>query len=111
MACKWNLQFQGKLAENATTEVNQFLDGKISADIKENDIPAKVDNMMEKTKRIWLTLSTVKQDLANVRRHAQLPPTPMRTFIRPILVTSLLVLIAINNGLLTSSLMSARRKA
>ena len=35
------LQFQGKLAENGTAGVNQLLDGKISADIKENDIPAK----------------------------------------------------------------------
>ena len=67
------LQFQGKFAENATPEVNQLLDGKISADIKENDIPAKVDNLMEEMKRIWLTLSTVKLDLANVRRHAATP--------------------------------------
>ena len=50
-----------------------FFDGKISGDIKENDIPAKADNLMEETKRIWLTMSTVKQNLANVRRHAATP--------------------------------------
>ena len=63
------LQFKRKLADNAATEVNQI----VSADIKENDIPAKVDNLIEDMKLIWLTLSTMKQDLVIVRQHAATP--------------------------------------
>ena len=54
---------------------------------------------MEEVKRIWLTLSTVKQDLANVRRHAA---TPTYTYENVHQANSsnksfsLLVLIAIN---------------
>ena len=70
---------------------------------------SKLDNLMEEMKRIWLTLSTVKQDLANVRGHATALTYTYKSVHQPTLVISLLVLIAINNLLLIFSFMSAKR--
>ena len=50
MVCKWHFAIPWKARRKRTDEINQFLDRKISADIKENDIPAKVGNMMEEMK-------------------------------------------------------------
>ena len=61
------LQFQGKSAEDVKTDIYQLLGEKISADIKDNDIPSRVNELSEDIKGIWEAISNMRKDMSYIR--------------------------------------------
>ena len=57
------LQFQGTDADNVEKEVVQLLEGKISHDIKENDIPLKVMSIQEEVSKLWEVMVNLRTEL------------------------------------------------
>ena len=62
------LQFQGKSAEDVKTDIYQLLGEKISADIKDNDIPLRVNELPEDIKGIWEAISNMRKDMSYIRK-------------------------------------------
>ena len=57
------LQFQGTEADSVKKEVIQLLEGKISRDIKENDIPLKVISIQEEVSKLWEVMVNLRTEL------------------------------------------------
>ena len=57
------LQFQGTEADNVKKEVVQLLEGKLSRDIKENDIPLKVTSIQEDVSKLWEVMVNLRTEL------------------------------------------------
>ena len=62
------LQFQGKFAEDVKTDIYQLLGKKISEDIKDNDIPSRVNELSEDIKRIWEAILNMRKDMSYIRK-------------------------------------------
>ena len=62
------LQLQGKVAEDVKTDIYQLLGEKISADIKDNDIPSRVNELSEDIKGIWEAISNMRKDISYIRK-------------------------------------------
>ena len=57
------LQFQGTEADNVKKKVVQLLEGKISRDIKEKDIPLKVISIQEDVSKLWEVMVNLRTEL------------------------------------------------
>ena len=62
------LQFPGKSAEDVKTDIYQLLGEKISADIEDNDIPSRVNELSEDIKGIWEAISNMRKDMSYLRK-------------------------------------------
>ena len=62
------LQFQGKFAEDVKTDIYQLLGEKISADIKDNNIPSRVNELSVDIKRIWEAILNMRKDMSYIRK-------------------------------------------
>ena len=62
------LQLQGKDADNVKMDVNQLLGEKIRTDVKDSDIPSRVDQNSERIKKIWEAISQIKLDLTRIKK-------------------------------------------
>ena len=63
------LQLQGKDADNVKMDFNQLLGEKMRTDVKDNDIPSRVDQISERIKKIWEAISQIKLDLTRIKNN------------------------------------------
>ena len=63
------LQLQGKDADNVKMDVNQLLGEMIRTDVKDNDIPLRVDQNNELIKKIWEAVSKINLDLTRIKEN------------------------------------------
>ena len=62
------LQLQGNNSDNVKMDVNQLLGEKIRTDVKDNDIPLRVDQNSERIKKLWEAISQIKLDLTRIKK-------------------------------------------
>ena len=62
------LELQGKDTDSVKMDFNQLLGEKIRTDVKDNDIPSRVDQNSEQIKNIWEAISQIKLDLTRIKK-------------------------------------------